>query len=414
MPYYHKIILFVVAGILFLSLTGGVWLYLSYKNFDPKDKFEVVAEDLVYFPSDYEESRIAFRQLSRELQTQYKRVESFQIPIASSRDSSLTIDGCYLPGKKPDKLLILISGTHGTEAYTGAAMQQLFAREYLDTSFLSKSALLMIHGLNPYGFKYNRRVTENNVDLNRNGVINPATFDEKNDYYSTVYSMLNPDRPVDLNDGFHSFFVFHALRAIAKYGMNTLRQAILRGQYEYPEGIYFGGGDFEQNILGIRNLLDSLGRKYNTIMAIDLHTGYGQRGDMHLFINPVDSEVKNRLNHVFGGFKIDWGTKSDFYTVSGALVDFIGNVYAEKAYIPMVFEFGTLNTNHTMGSLKSLHNTILENQGVQYGYARPEDSMEVSNRFRNMFYPDSDNWKSGCAYRFREVMDVALYRYLEL
>jgi hypothetical protein len=119
------------------------------------------------------------------------------------------------------------------------------------------------------------------------------------------------------------------------------------------------------------------------------------------------------VENIFAGFKIDWGGQSKFYSSTGTFVDFVGMIHSEKTFIPMLFEFGTLNSQSTFGSLKSLHNTILENQGTQYGFSHEEDRSRVENQFRHMFYPDSDSWKSSCCSEFRKVMDVALNNYLE-
>jgi hypothetical protein len=47
--------------------------------------------------------------------------------------------------------------------------------------------------------------------------------------------------------------------------------------------------------------------------------------------------------------------------------------------MPVLFEYGTLNSQTTMGSLKSIHTMILENQGTQHGYKSERDSLRVKN-----------------------------------
>ncbi len=83
-------------------------------------------------------------------------------------DDGLFIDILHLPpNQNTGKLLVISSGVHGVEGYPGSAVQQMFLNELLSSDVISEMGVLIIHGVNPYGFKFQRRVSENNVDLNR-------------------------------------------------------------------------------------------------------------------------------------------------------------------------------------------------------------------------------------------------------
>jgi hypothetical protein len=404
-----------IGTVLGLIVIGGIAglaaLFYVYSGYAPKDDFRVDRENLGFFREDYNEARALFRQEVSRLTPEYPGSRLGSVRVPSKIDPILFFDYGFFRGKDGGKLLILSSGVHGTEGFLGSALQQVFIDEYLEHAIGNGIDVLMIHGLNPYGFKYNRRVTENNVDLNRNCHVDEQLFDADNPGYERIRSYINPEEPVDLDRGYHRNFVFLALRMIARHGMEVLRQAILSGQYDYPESVYYGGRAFEPQIMAVRELIDSLATPYSTLMAIDIHTGYGERGKMHLFLNPVSPQIEQNIRQVFADFEIDWGQKETFYTVTGSFTDFVGMIHADKEYIPMLFEFGTMNSQTTLGSLKSLQYTIQENQGNHFGYASPEDSLRVQDQFRNMFYPDSPGWKSNCVDEFREVMDVAMVRF---
>ena len=87
------------------------------------------------------------------------------------------------------------------------------------------------------------------------------------------------------------FFYLIAISKMLKVSMNVLRQAVLQGQYEIPDGIYFGGTDFEPQIDSMTTILPGIFEPYDQILEIDLHTGYGARRVLHLFPNPVDDPV---------------------------------------------------------------------------------------------------------------------------
>ena len=132
-----------------------------------------------------------------------------------------------------------------------------------------------------------------------------------------------------------------------KAGMPALRQAILQGQYQFPEGLYYGGNTYEPQIIALNPIIDSITEPYNLIFALDLHTGYGEKGRLHLFPNPVDPETKKRMETIFSGYRIDWGDSDDFYTVTGDFVGFISKLNSGKDFIPMAFGGRTLVVKNT-------------------------------------------------------------------
>ena len=189
----------------------------------------------------------------------------------------------------------------------------------------------------------------------------------------------------------------------------------MQGQYDFEKGLYFGGNDSELQISAITPMILEKTRDYDTILAIDLHTGYGEKNRLHLFPKPAKNEkVRNAIYRIFDGYKIDWGDTEDFYTVNGDFSNFIGKIIPDKFYIPMTFEYGTMDSQTTTGSVKSIHIMILENQGFHYGYGSSDDEIEVKKRFREMYYPLSEEWRSEVIRQTREILPIALKRYQDL
>ncbi|HWN69579.1 MAG TPA: M14 family metallopeptidase [Haliangium sp.] len=354
---------------------------------------------LAYFEPDYEQSRDAFRSLAERLTTAYRGVERGAIAVPGQRDSDLTIDWMYIPAQaQPRRLLILTSGIHGAEGPAGSAVQRHFMTEVLPKTDLSRMGVLLVHALNPFGFRHMRRVTENNVDLNRNLDVTPALFALENPGYRAITGLLNPEQPVDLGSMQHRLFAERAVLLILQRGMAALRQAALQGQYEFAHGIYFGGHDSEPQQAELERLVRRIAPGHGAVMAIDLHTGYGERGTLHLYPNPpLVPRIEADTENVFAGHHIDWPQKDPtFYSTTGALLDWIGKLLDLEAqrYVPMVFEYGTLNSQTTTGALDSIHRMVLENQGWHHGHATPEDEAEVRRRFHEMFYPSSPRWRT--------------------
>lgn len=195
--------------------------------------------------------------------------------------------------------------------------------------------------------------------------------------------------------------------------MPVLRQAVLQGQYQFAEGLYFGGMSPEPQIEALKPIIEEVIAPYEKVLAIDLHTGYGERGKLHFFPNPLELEDRLKMEKLFDGFAIDWGDSDDFYTVTGDFVGFIAALHPEKEFYPMLFEYGTLNSQTTMGSLKSIHIMILENQGQQHGYMSKEDSIQVKADLLEMYYPESENWQNFIMDQTENVFSIIIPRFAE-
>ena len=411
MKKFLKIIFFLLILILLSAI--GVTTY-QYNTFTPVEVMQDAdPKNLVYFQNSYEECRKNFILSTDKLNNKFANVAISKLYIESKKDPDLTIDYCYVPAQKEFKrLLILSSAVHGIEGYVGSAVQQMFMEELLEKINLSDMGVLLIHGMNPYGFKYKRRVSENNVDLNRNCSNDSKLYKSINAGYSDLYPMLNPKGKVSLNSIKNIFFQVNAIQKIIQYSMGTLRQAILQGQYQYPEGLYFGGNGLEPSIKTITPVLKQITDNYDIVFNIDLHTGYGERGTLHLFPNPIeDKKLKNDIETIFSGNHIDWGDGDDFYTVTGDFTSYIGGIIPDKYYIPMVFEFGTLDSQTTMGSIKSLHNMIVENQGFHHNYKTQKNETQINKNILEMYYPSSEKWKSKVIEDARVILSMSMKQF---
>jgi hypothetical protein len=267
----------------------------------------------------------------------------------------------------------------------------------------------LLHGLNPWGFKNLRRVTENNVDLNRNCDDGPDLFSIKNDGYAALIDFINPLGKADAESFQNRLFHLLAIKKIADASMSKLRQAILQGQYRFEKGIFFGGRTLESQVMDIRAVLQEKAARYETILTIDLHTGYGSRGTLHLLSNPIDDpKFKQSAENLFAGYPVDWGDSEESYPVTGELPAFIGKVLTNSVCLPMTFEYGTLNSQTNLGAIKSLHVMILENQGYHYGYISKNDEFNIRNGFVEMFYPSSKGWRSEIIRQTRGLLKKVL------
>jgi hypothetical protein len=389
-----KITLYALPCLIFLAVLSSYIRYNTYRAKDPEIKADPA--NLSYYHESYTECREAFIRNFDVLRTVSDSLKTGKIQVQSRTDDSLYIDWCYIPARKEKKkLLILNSGLHGIEGYAGSAIQDMFIEKILKQQLPDDMGVLIIHGLNPYGFKYHRKATENNVDLNRNCILEGQSFHIENAGYARLEDMLMPSKPVNINNPGNRFFYFTAIYKITRESMPVLRQAALQGQYNFDKGIYYGGKTYEPQIQALKPFLTDKIRQYKMVLNVDLHTGYGKRGTLHLFIDkPEDPKVLHGIEKIFKGNRIDWGSSSDFYTISGEYTSWANNLVPGVLCIPMLIEFGTLDTQKTFGSLKSIQIMILENEGAHYGYKNKNNEMKTMQLFDEMYYPSSPVWRS--------------------
>lgn len=335
--------------------------------------------DLIsYYKNTFEESREEFIRLANMTDGE----------LRSHPVGDLSFDSLYLPPKSgiKEKLLILTSGIHGIEGFTGSALQRFFLSENCFELKDPNMGVLIIHGINPYGFKNERRVTANNVDLNRNFDTSEELFRNENDGYARLREFLNKKS---------SRFVFYtsAIRLILKHGMESLRKAILRGQYQFHAGIFFGGKTFEPQVSLIQNEVSRVGDGYEKVLLVDLHTGYGKRGKLHLFGDRSPFIDQSYMNKVFKDLPVDYGSDKDFYLVTGGFTVFMAKILHKKSqFAGVVFEFGTIDSHKPLGSLESLYRMINEDKAL----------------FREMFYPCSPEWRRDVMSQFESTLKKTL------
>lgn len=119
------------------------------------------------FSSSYAQARHKFFETAK---TAGLSVKSYLHPLPGRDGETLAMDVVREGPADAQNLLIVSSACHGVEGYCGSGVQvhALQDSAWREAARTSNVAVLYIHALNPYGFSHVRRVTHENVDLNRN------------------------------------------------------------------------------------------------------------------------------------------------------------------------------------------------------------------------------------------------------
>ena len=362
-----------------------------------------------YFSIDYNSARSKFRSSVAS----FKDVNTKAFPIENEKQD-LTVDAAFFPAlKKTKSLLILLSGVHGVEAYAGSAIQLQFLDKTLPELSRENLGVLLVHSLNPYGFMHNRRVDQNNIDLNRNFAINDSHFKQKNQDYLKLKSFLNPEFKASTSIKNKIAFYANAIFKIIQSSIKSLRAATLKGQFEVLKGIFFGGKKPQTQTAILKDIVSSFElTDYENVLTVDLHTGYGERGKLHYFsFLSKNSQNQKFLNDLFKDYSVDLGSDEDFYKVTGDSTVFMESLFSDvENHAGMTFEFGTLDSQTSMGAIESLRRIILENQGHHYGYQDKKSEKNVKSLFLEMFNPSDLVWREAVLNQANNSLNVLIPR----
>lgn len=139
-----------------------------------------MSNPVALFAADYAEARRKFRDAAA---ARGCALTAHLHPTAKGpKGEDLFVDAATAGPDDAQAGLLLISGTHGVEGYAGSACQIGWLESQRNDAWPRQLKVVMIHALNPYGFAWNRRVTEENVDLNRNFVDHGGTYPKNPGY----------------------------------------------------------------------------------------------------------------------------------------------------------------------------------------------------------------------------------------
>jgi hypothetical protein len=361
-----------------------------------------------YFPSTYQQSRPKFLSWLPLIQKYWPNACLGSCPVPDQ--DSLTIDWIQADslGQK-EQVILLNGGLHGVEGYVGSAMQTLFVEEFLTRLDPQTTGFVLVHAINPWGMFNKRRVNPNNVDLNRNFMVDKEIFQsEFNHDYQDLNPTLNPSTSLAGLFLETSRLLLNVGRSITKSGITSLRNAVLFGQRSYPDGLYFCGEDYQDETLFMIDLVKGLFEAYSSIIQIDLHTGYGPRYQMSLVYSPSEPRTSQELEKEFNYPRALKADPEQFYKMQGDMIDWAYQLqreqYQDKSYFGTAFEFGTYGSG-IRAEIKSLRTMIFENQIYNHGSSSTKVEKAVRNRFIELFYPEDNNWKKNALKDCRQAYE---------
>jgi predicted deacylase len=300
-----------------------------------------------YYSADYFAARKRFLAACTKSGLQHY---ALHIHARSPRPEPLTIDIAIAGAKKPTTALVLSSGVHGVEGLFGSAVQLAFLERFaLHRDLPLGAAVVLIHAVNPFGFAWQRRLNEENVDLNRNFLLPDEPYAGSPPLAGEFRRAMTPGRP---RRGFGFWTARMAFLAL-RYGIRSFWETLPVGQYDYPDWLYYGGGGPTQSLRALELFLPTLLDEANEVVHLDFHTGLGRWAKCELLVPKCDE--RDNCAWWIEHFETDMVRKVKSFThpyeLRGGFGPWLRALFPHCQYRYATAEFGTYSPLRVISAL---------------------------------------------------------------
>jgi hypothetical protein len=353
------------------------------------------------FSSSYARARVRFLDGAA---TAGMAIQSHKHPLPGRDGETLAMDLALDGPVDSERLLIVSSACHGVEGFCGSGVQVFAAHdaEWREHAKRAGVSVLYIHALNPHGFSFERRVTQENVDLNRNfqDFSQPLPV---NAAYVEVHPLLLPPEwpPTPQNLAATDAYV-------ARHGALTYQAAVSQGQHAFADGLFFGGTAPTWSNTTLRQVLRKYGGKARHIAWIDLHTGLGPSGlGERIFAGRNDATALARARTWWDGagqtpVTSIYDGSSSSALLTGLMWCSVFDECPQAEYTGIAMEYGTQPWAEVMQALRADHWLHLHPETLA------EQRQAIKQQIRDAFYVDTDAWRAQILTQARQAMFQAV------
>ena len=316
-------------------------------------------------------------------------VQSHPHPLLGQHGEPLAMDVVRDGPTDAQAVLLISSACHGVEGFCGSGLQTtLLGDDALRQAARAQGvALLYVHALNPYGFSWWRRTTQENVDLNRNFCDFSQPLPHNAAYDEIAHWVVPPTWPPSAE----------VQAAIADYqaqhGAAAWQKAVTSGQYHHPEGLFFGGHNPSWSQQTLRQVLREHGQRCAQLGWIDLHTGLGPSGvGERIFAGRDDAEAISRARAWWGGpagsaITSIYDGSSSSAPLTGLMWNAAYQECPQAAMTGIALEYGTLPLPAMLDALRA------DQWADNHPEAPAGQHAAIKQGLRDAFYVDEDGWK---------------------
>ncbi len=348
------------------------------------------------FSPDYRAAREKFLAAAKTASANADiRIETFDNPAPGPDGLPVHTDVALIGDPGAPNVLVANSATHGVEGFCGSAALIGWLRRGDAGALPSNVQAVLIHAINPHGFAWVRRVTEDNVDLNRNFGSHGGTYPTNPDYRA-LHKTLVPEK---WNKKSLAAYTRMVEDYVAKNGEFALQAAITRGQHDHPDGLFYAGREASWSNRTFHEILDRFIKGAKSVAFLDFHTGLGPYGHGTLL---GGSSVKGRMADWFGDGR---GSPTPGKSLSAPLGGVIGGALRSACsgadVTSVTVEFGTYPVLQVLEALRA------DNWLHLHGDPESKLGRTIKADIRKRLYPDEDDWKELVALRSSHVLQRA-------
>jgi hypothetical protein len=327
-------------------------------------------------------------------------VESHIHPLPGRDGEQLAIDVAFYGKPDAPNLLVISSGCHGVEGFCGSGVQvdRLNDDAWFAATQRDDLAVLYIHALNPYGFSHLRRVTHENVDLNRNFVDFSQPLRDNPEYRVLAPVLLPKKWPAG------TFNLLRLLSFALRYGRKGLQAGISRGQHSDPNGLFFAGTAPTWSHQRLRDILRTYAQRCERLAWVDLHTGLGPRGHgERIYKGKQTAEDIARCRRWWGEQVTNAAEGNSASADLNGTIDLaVMDECPHAQYTGVTLEYGTLPGKQVLAALRG------EQWLQNHPEAPPAQHQLIKQQMRDAFYVDADDWKEQVLEQAREALEQGL------
>jgi len=335
------------------------------------------------FSAAYPEARDKFVAAARSAGAALERITN---PNLGPDGGAISTDVAWIGPRDAKAVLVMISGTHGVEGFCGSGAQVDWLSRGEAARLPTGVAALLIHAINPYGFAWLRRVSEENVDLNRNWVDFDGPPPPLNPGYEALRESFGPAEWTEESRAATAKVIGAYM---AEHGQKALAAAASSGQYTDPKGIYFGGhAPTWARRTQTAIFAEYLG-KAARVGVLDYHTGLGPWGFAEqIILEGGQDPAYKRAARWFG---MGLASIADGKSASAELVG--DGLAAAPQLLPhaevtgIAMEYGTVSPARVLYALRA--DNWLHTRGDPTGPEAPP----IKAQIREAFYGDRADWK---------------------
>ena len=327
-------------------------------------------------------------------------VQSHAHPMRGRDGEPLAMDVVRDGPADAQHVLLISSACHGVEGFCGSGIQVSLLN---DASWRTQArdagvAVVYIHALNPYGFSWWRRTTHENVDLNRNFQDFHQPLPANPGYDEIAHLLVPPTWPPRWRDQ------LALLSFLLRRGMRAAQTAVSTGQYEHPQGLFFGGRSPSWSHATLRHVLREHGSHAQRLAWIDLHTGLGPSGVGERIYAGRNDEATVARARAWWGNQITsiYDGSSSSAPLTGLMWNAVYDECPQAEYTGIALEYGTLPLMRTLQALRA--DQWLENH-PEHLAAR---GAQIKQQMRDAFYTDTDAWKHSVVSQAAEAVRQAV------